>query len=153
MSLTFTDVPPRLRDRVLLSGGIPPSPLVPVEGECWLYDGWHNDAGYPYIHWDGRDQPVHRVLYVLLTGDDITGLDLDHLCRVVACIRPSHHEAVTHTENIRRLGLAQTSCRRAGHDWADPRNVRVRRNGRRWCAECDRQDQRARYAARTRVRA
>lgn len=148
MSLTITDLPERISTRLNLSGGLPLAPLVPIDGECWLYDGWHNDAGYPYFHWDGRDQPAHRVLYVLLTDQDIDGLDLDHLCRVVACVRPSHHEPVTHAENQRRISLAQTRCRRAGHDWLDPRNVRTRPNGRRYCAECDRQTQRARYHAR-----
>lgn len=141
-------IPERLQVRIILTGGLPPAPLVPVDGECWLWDGWHNDVGYPYVRWDGRDQPVHRVLFALVTGEDLTGLDLDHLCRVVACIRPSHHEAVSHAENMLRLRRAQTRCRRAGHDWTDPRNVRVRKNGSRFCAECDRQDQRQRYAER-----
>lgn len=149
--ITVADLPGRIRERLVLDGPMPVAPHTPVEGCCWLYDGWRNSAGYPYLHWEGRDQPAHRVIFALLTGESLDGLDLDHLCRNVACVRPSHHEAVTHAENQRRIALATTKCRRAGHDWSDPVNVRTRPNGRRYCAECDRIAHRARYAARKAV--
>ncbi len=146
--LSLTDLPERLRSKIDVYGPIPRDALRPVPGNCWLFDSWHNSAGYPYISVDGRDQPAHRVVYAAITGMDIDGLDLDHLCRNVACVRPDHHEPVTHAENMLRMGQAQTKCRKAGHDWSDPRNVRVRPNGRRYCAECDRINLRARYARR-----
>lgn len=65
-----------------------------------------------------------------------------------ALIVQIHGEAVTHAENMRRLSQAQTSCRKAGHDWTDPNNVYIRSNGSRCCAECSRIDLRGRYAAR-----
>lgn len=152
MTLTLTDVPNRIHSKINTDGPMPTNPLRPVDGQCWLFDSWHNSAGYPYISVDGRDQPAHRIVFTLLTGQDINGLDLDHVCRNVACVRPSHHEAVTHTENMKRLSQAQTACRRAGHDWTNPRNVRTRPNGRRYCAECDRIYLRQRYAARKAAR-
>lgn len=144
--ITLTDLPGRLRSKINTDGPLPVAPLRPVDGRCWLFDSWHNSAGYPYLSVDGRDQPAHRVVYAAMTGEDITDLDLDHVCRNVACVRPGHHEPVTHAENMRRVSEAQTKCRKAGHDWADPRNVRIRPNGRRYCAECDRINLRARYA-------
>ena len=128
------------------NGGWPSAPLRFVEGQCWTFDSWHNDAGYPYVRWEKRDQPAHRVVYALVMGVDLAGLDLDHVCRNRACVNPGHEEPVTHAENQRRLSVAQTSCRKAGHDWTDPKNVRIRRNGRRYCAECERIAQRARHA-------
>lgn len=136
MSLSLVDFPDRIRSKIITNGPTPSSPLRPVNGSCWLFDSWHNSAGYPYISVDGRDQPAHRVVFILATGQDIDGLDLDHVCRNVACVRPDHHEAVTHAENIRRMGQAQTKCRKAGHDWTDPRNVYTRPNGRRYCVQC-----------------
>lgn len=147
-AVTVTDLPADLAGRIDVHGGLPAAPLRPVDGECWLFASWRNSAGYPYLHRDGRDQPAHRIVYAAATGTDLAGLDLDHVCRNVACVNPGHEEPVTHAENQRRLGQAQTACRRAGHDWTDPRNVRTRRTGGRYCAECDRIDQRARHAAR-----
>lgn len=149
MTLTITDLPLRIRSRINTAGPMPPDPFVPISTPCWIWTGWLNDRGYGYIRWQGRDQPAHRVIHQLLTGEDLGGYDRDHLCRVVVCVRPDHGERVAHAENQRRLSRHQTACRRAGHDWTDQRNVRIRPNGRRYCAECDRTDQRARYAHRT----
>lgn len=146
--LSLTDLSEHLWSKIDVDGPIPRDALRPVPGNCWLFNSWHNSAGYPYIRVDGRDQPAHRVVYAAMTGMEIDGLDLDHLCRNVACVRPDHHEPVTHAENMLRMGRAQTKCRKAGHDWSDPHNVRVRPNGRRYCAECDRINLRARYARR-----
>jgi hypothetical protein len=128
MTLTVTDLLANTRE---------------VDG-CLIWQGWKNDDGYGYVRFEGRDQPVHRVAYLLAVGPIPDGHEVDHRCQQRACLRVEDLEAVTHAENQRRIAARQMSCRRAGHDWTNPRNVRVRRNGRRYCAECDRQDQRAR---------
>lgn len=133
---TVTDLPDRIASRIERAGS------------CWIWTGWRNPDGYGYARWEGRDQPVHRVVFAAAGNALLPGHELDHLCLVPACCNPEHLEQVTHAENQRRISLRQTSCRREGHDWTDPRNVRVRPNGRRWCAECDRVAQRARYAKR-----
>lgn len=115
---------------------------------CWEWTGWRNSAGYGYLRFEGRDQPAHRVMWIATVGPIPDGLELDHLCTNPACVNPDHLEPVTHSENQRRIAERQTSCRKAGHDWTDPRNVRTRPNGRRYCAECDRINLRERYARR-----
>lgn len=121
---------------------------VEWRADCAVWTGWTNDDGYGYVRAEGRDQPVHRVMYQLARGTLPVGMEIDHVCQNRACINVDHLEAVTHAENQRRIALRQTSCRRAGHDWTDPRNVRVRPNGRRYCAECERIAQRTSYAKR-----
>lgn len=121
--------------------------LVVVGEGCWTSTSWHNSAGYAYTHWEGRDHPLHRVLFEILIGP-VPGLDLDHLCRNTRCVNPGHLEPVTHRENIRRGKAAtKTSCK-YGHDWNEPRNVLIRTNGTRICAECNRQRCRQHYAQR-----
>lgn len=134
-NLTLTDLPHRIAAKIEMRDG------------HWLWTGWTNDSGYPYVSLDGRDQPAYRAVYELLVGPIPDGLELDHLCVTPTCVFPGHVEPVTHAENQRRIRARFIGCRRAGHDWTNPKNVRVRRNGRRYCAECDRIDQRARWAA------
>lgn len=114
---------------------------------CLEWTGWCNDDGYGYVRFEGRDQPAHRVAYLLTVGPIPDGLELDHTCQNPRCILVEHLEPVTHAENQRRIAARQTACRREGHDWTDPRNVRTRPNGRRYCAECDRIAHRAKRSA------
>lgn len=66
---------------------------------------------------------VHTVAYELLVGPIPKGLEPDHLCRVRACVRPSHIEPVTPRENVRRgtspvaMNAAKTHCPK-GHPYA-----------------------------------
>lgn len=45
---------------------------------------------------------AHRVSYELFVGPIPEGYDVDHLCGQPLCVRPSHLEAVTPSENRRR---------------------------------------------------
>jgi hypothetical protein len=45
---------------------------------------------------------VHRQNYVDKFGHVEVGLDLDHLCRVRACVNPDHMEPVSRAINARR---------------------------------------------------
>jgi hypothetical protein len=137
-ALTVMDLPERLRGRALV-----------VESGCWEWQGWRNSADYGYLSVDGRDQCAHRVAYEALVGPIPNGLELDHLCVNPPCLNPAHLEPVTHAENQRRIAERQTGCRRAGHDWTDPNNVRSRPNGSRYCAACEREAQRRRHSEKT----
>jgi len=117
----------------------------------WLWTGWTNNFGYPFVRWEGRDQPTYRIVWTLLVAPIPDGLEIDHLCVTPRCCNPGHLEPVTHAENQRRIAERFGRCRRMGHDWSDPRNVYTRRNGRRWCAECSRIDQRLAWKERRRA--
>ena len=63
---------------------------------CWRWKGELDDDGY------GRIGPAraHRALWQLATGTVLAeGQELDHLCRRRDCVRPSHLEAVTRSQN------------------------------------------------------
>lgn len=117
---------------------------------CWLWTGAHNDQGYGQL-WFGARRMVyaHRWAYERYVGPIPEGYDIDHLCKNSGCCNPAHLEAVTHRENIRRGRAATKTACNYGHDWTDPRNVYTRPNGRRYCAECSRVNQRKAYAAQT----
>jgi len=79
--------------------GIP----VRVDGECWIaLTSEVGDTGYRKIKRNGKTYRVHRWVYEQFVSPIPDGLVIDHLCRVKACIRPDHLEAVTISENTRR---------------------------------------------------
>jgi len=80
-----------------------------VDDDCWLWTGaiiGSERGGYGYIKVGGSAASptiVHRLMYERDVGPIPEGLELDHLCEVKRCVRPSHLEPVTHAENMRRL--------------------------------------------------
>lgn len=76
------------------------------DGGCWLWTGQSNRGGYGlFSEWvEGRKRtvPAHRVTFGLFRDEPPDSLDLDHLCRVRACVNPWHLEPVTRRENLAR---------------------------------------------------
>lgn len=80
---------------------------VATEGDCAVWTGCLNSAGYGMIGLGGRgagNEYAHRLAYMWAHGlDELpAGHHVDHLCRNRRCVKPAHLELVTHGENIRR---------------------------------------------------
>lgn len=89
-------------------------PLPPGVGPCWPWTGYVGRNGYGYA---AKGKLAHRLAYEAIVGPVPVGLDLDHLCRVRACVNPAHLEPVTRAENLWRGALARlTACPR-GHPY------------------------------------
>jgi hypothetical protein len=110
---------------------------------CWLWTGGKTTAGYGHI-WDGSKVVyAHRLAYEWFVSPIPESLTIDHLCRVPACVNPSHLEPVTIGENTRRgtgaertreRHAAQTHCKR-GHLF-DEANTLIGTKGERRCRAC-----------------
>lgn len=115
-------------------------------GECWLV---RDRKGYMRIKPDGRSTQAHRAVYELFRGPIPDGMVLDHLCRVRACVNPTHLEPVTNWENVKRgnspiaVAARRQTCT-AGHVF-DAANTRLDRRGKRHCRACDRARYRRRF--------
>lgn len=71
------------------------------ENGCWIWQRGLTYKGYGACNRDGF-QTAHRWYYAQLVGQIPEGMQLDHLCRVRACVNPGHLEPVTAGENTRR---------------------------------------------------
>jgi len=118
--------------------------FVDKSGDCWLWKAAKDQAGYGLFTLEpGVSRRAHRVAYEMEVGPIPDGLEIDHLCRVRACVRPLHLEAVTRLENIRRVpwpNSAKTHCRN-GHPFAGENLVRV--GNERRCRTCTNANKRA----------
>ena len=138
MAHRIRPVEERLWAKVNKNGPVPA--YRPDLGPCWIWTGCLNKHGYGKISMGlrgGSIRGTHVVAYELLVGNVPGGLELDHLCRVRACLNPLHLEPVTGAENMRRAMEARTHCDR-GHLFNEA-NTRWYR-GHRLCRACDRED-------------
>lgn len=96
----------RLLSKINQSGPIPT--YNKQLGPCWIWTGnVHPTTGYGHFVRKGVRTPLaHRASYELLVGPIPTGLQIDHLCMVKACVNPAHLEPVTPAENTRRARAA-----------------------------------------------
>ena len=108
---------------------------------CWIWTAYRNEKGYGKFYFSvGTMRRAHRLAYDWAKGPVPTGLILDHLCRVPACVNPDHLEAVTHqTNTLRGIGpaarhAAATACPR-GHQYSAENTLRYKQSGR-YCREC-----------------
>lgn len=107
---------------------------------CWLWLGAGALHSYGCV-WNGfRPEGAHRVSYRAFVADIPDGMQLDHLCRVRACVNPGHLEIVTAQENLHRADTvtginARKTCCSRGHLLSGD-NVRLSKQGRRGCRAC-----------------
>lgn len=110
-------------------------------GPCWIWLASLNTSGYGQTFGHTHiSQLAHRVAWVLSGNELIPGLELDHLCRTPACLRPSHLEQVEKRINIMRgngysaRNARKTHCPR-GHRY-DAANTDRTKQGHRRCRAC-----------------
>lgn len=107
---------------------------------CWIWTGKRSSRDYGLFSVNSQWHSAHRLSFVSTGGEIAPGMELDHLCRVHSCVRPSHLQAVPHQVNAQRGDAGsylktKTHCKR-GHplaganllnpERAHPRNRRCR---------------------------
>ena len=74
------------------------------ETRSWLWTGATRRGGYGTLTVDYIQLSANRYMYEKHKGLIPDGLEIGHSCETPACVNPAHLEAVTHLENMRRIG-------------------------------------------------
>lgn len=90
-----------------------------IETGCLMWQAALNAKGYGVYTFGGRTYLAHRLTYESAFGPIPGGLQIDHLCRVRACVNPGHLEAVTAAENNRRKLSSNAPMARITHVFVD----------------------------------
>jgi len=112
----------------------------PDLGPCWVCKRGVKPNGYGDLSYRGKKISAHRLAFTLFVGDIPEGLDLDHLCRNRACVRPYHLEPTTRLENLVRgegliaMHVKKTHCIN-GHEFTSD-NTYLYRDKYRICKTC-----------------
>jgi hypothetical protein len=124
---------------------------------CWNWQLSKERGGYGKIKVAYKSKLAHRVSYEVFVGEIPNGLQLDHICKVRACVNPAHLEPVTAKENLHRSSLKElwaakkevTHCPQ-GHKYTTA-NTLIKQN--KWgndcrnCRTCHRERELTRYHA------
>lgn len=135
-----------------------------VMTDCIKWDKYIRKTGYGVKIENYKRHAAHRWVWEKANGPIPNGMVLDHTCHNEAiqrgecnggyacehraCVNLEHLELVTQSENIRR-GLQGIEARKfcpKGHDYSNPNNILTRANGKRECAQCNRDRANAVYA-------
>ena len=128
--------------------------IIDCACDCWVWVGARTEGGYGQFRVGGRRGQVklaHRLAWETWRGPIPPELQIDHLCRVRACVNPAHMEPVSQRVNILRgTGYTARSARRTecpnGHPHSEETNGFTGR-GKRYCKTCNRDRARAWRAA------
>lgn len=78
------------------------------QGECLVWIGYVDAAGYGRIAVGNRTVLVHRFAYIQAHGSIPRGLVIDHRCHNKACCNVAHLRAATNKQNAENLSGAST---------------------------------------------
>jgi hypothetical protein len=73
---------------------------VDMANGCCVWVGATDSGGYGKFYLDKKYLGAHRVAFEYFVGPIVSGMDIDHLCRMRLCVRPDHLRMVTRRENL-----------------------------------------------------
>ena len=87
-------------------------------GDCWLWTGSKNPAGYGMFRVAGENM-AHRVAWLWANGSIPAGMEIHHACHIRHCVNPAHLTCMTRRQNLQRRNFSRwraDDARLADHD-------------------------------------
>ena len=134
-------LPTRIRSKILVCA------LGNYRSEHWLWGGAQNNKGYGMVNSGVHAKTVlaHRLVYELLVGRIRKNRELDHKCRITACVNPDHLEQVSHAENMARgINATRPFCVNGHPRTAENTYLRKDKNSKQ-CRICNTEKNQRRY--------
>jgi hypothetical protein len=110
---------------------------------CWEWQRFRHAKGYGGLHFRGRSNRAHRVMWILTNGDIPAGKLVCHRCDNPPCCNPDHLWLGTIWENgqdakhKKRCKYQKTTACKNGHPWIEG-NYRLTKYGHKQCVICSR---------------
>jgi hypothetical protein len=82
---------------------------------CWLWTGHRTVYGYGMVHYQGKQQYVHRLSYELFNGEFPKNMNICHKCDVKLCLNPDHLFIGTQKDNIHDMIRKERNSRGERH--------------------------------------
>jgi hypothetical protein len=131
-----------------------------IKWNLYIHENGYGQANLP----KGKHMNAHKFIWIQANGPVPNGMVVDHICHTDAverkecsggwncehrsCVNLKHLRLITQQENV-MAGLHnidnRSNCNQ-GHPFIKE-NIMVRKNGRRECAECNRERSRRNWAA------
>jgi hypothetical protein len=125
--------------------------------ECIIWHKSKNEKGYGQDFLNGKNTRAHRAAWIRANGPIPEGMVVDHICHNEAvakqecsggvtclhrsCVNLDHLRLVSQSENVLSGSHSvdnKLTCPK-GHSYKDPNNIMIRKNGKRECAQCNRE--------------
>lgn len=88
---------------------------------CWIWTGNFYSNGYSRISVKRVDKLGHRWAYEHFIGPIPDGMQVDHICRVRACVRPDHLRLATNKQNNENHALRRDNTHGYRGVWLNKR--------------------------------
>jgi hypothetical protein len=93
---------------------------------CWNWKGSFFLSGYPKFYTGDGYKSAIRVSHELFVGPLEPFQLPDHLCERIRCVRFTHLECVTYSENLIRYWNMHPHIYCSNGHWLSPRNIEIR---------------------------
>lgn len=88
---------------------------------CWNWTDSTRGGGYGRLNIDNSPKLAHRVSWELANGPLDSEIDIDHICRNRACVRPSHLRIATRKQNMENTDIISNNTTGVRGVYANPR--------------------------------